>query len=319
MVEFNGFTFAVETVHGALSEHAFPDPQPPNTKTAYLETPPPDQPQAFKIRITPTHPLKFNKTVGWLFNLRLDGVSNAWWYQVSSDIRPDGFVFEGIHISTLDRSQAVCKEMLFCALETVEGGETEDTTVDYDNLGTISLDFVELAAYRPLAAQNTPLSNERGFVNGPVSEKKTKGTSSSHSTTTGEVLGKPEQAKFTGTTKGPTFTLHYLYRSRGALQSLGIIPTPITEDQPIQRQPKQEQRNAPNELRADARIKMEGRGQVIDLTSIKDEPPAKEDVKKEGPASVIDLTGVKEEVKTSSRAVVAMMVDLTREESVEPV
>lgn len=183
MVEYSGFTFAVETEGGPLPEHAFPDEEPTaTTKSVYLEIPTTDEPQPFKIRITPVKPIDYATTIGFSFNLKVDGVQNAYSQWMTAERNPEEILINGLYINTPDRAGAIQKEMLFGRIRTTEEGDNEAGNTQNVQVGLISIEIRKIESIGP-AVNTFPLRPEQSALHeGVISEKRLKGSSSTHQT-----------------------------------------------------------------------------------------------------------------------------------------
>ncbi|RPA75929.1 hypothetical protein BJ508DRAFT_365336 [Ascobolus immersus RN42] len=222
MVQFSGFTFSVETEKGRLPEYAFPKEEPENTKTVYIEIPEADQPQTFRVRITPTVPLNFNKTLGWSFQLCLDGIVSSLWRIISRDKSPGGLLLEGLDVpNVFDPSSFDTKEMYFRPLEMTEDEEYA-CNVEGDHIGIIGIAIAERG--RCKGWDGGALESQAHLLKGMVHEKKMKGSSATHSTKLGKQL--LESQKPIGRFKllEPVVYLRFLYRDKRRLQNLGVLP-----------------------------------------------------------------------------------------------
>ncbi|RPA76217.1 hypothetical protein BJ508DRAFT_365188 [Ascobolus immersus RN42] len=218
MVGFIGFGFSVESNNRPLREYAYPDQEPPNTKTIYLEVPPSDFPLPFKIRVATNLPVV---DLGYCVTLTVDGIKDAYSKQVASWQRnPTGFIYDGIRIYTPDATAAITRELLLKPLETTE--ENEETYVNPKDIGSIIIKINKIVGTTELAGLYW---QHQGYaLEGKISEKKLKGSSSSHCAGIGREIGKISKPMgFTWKLEDPQYTLRFLYRSRAALQSLGIV------------------------------------------------------------------------------------------------
>ncbi|RPA82317.1 hypothetical protein BJ508DRAFT_305715 [Ascobolus immersus RN42] len=266
MATYHLFTFSIETPDGPLPAYPFTGPEPPHTKTIYIETPDPSRPQSFQIRITPTHPLDFTNTLGFRFRITVEGFENAWWKTIAQQrSTQDGIAFEGLAVATPDGTQASYKQMLFQPLRMVEDDEV-DEGMDYAELGCIAVEFAEIKALVPydgMLVQNSgALLEGQAYIRWLTAGR------------IGETLTKPKQTGYTVFAKGQQFTLRVLYRSTAALQSLGVIPQLVLKQelglQPIKQEEgvrvKRERDISAVDRQDDGRVKKEARRVVVDLT-----------------------------------------------------
>ncbi|RPA76218.1 hypothetical protein BJ508DRAFT_365189 [Ascobolus immersus RN42] len=229
MVDFENFTVHVLLDDGTqLTEYPFPgDEEPPNTKTVYIQVPASNEPVPFRISVALAKPKK-NDLSEYRSSLNVDGIRDAYSTKVSSQkSRHQAFCYKGIRINTPDRTGAALREMSFKLLDTDEGDDNKE--IDIKDLGTISVAFRKVLAveykYRP---SSKILELQKPSHEGKIDEKKMKGSSSSHAVSIGRELKAVVKTKKSGhgySTKlsKEADTIRFLYRSRAALQSLGII------------------------------------------------------------------------------------------------
>ncbi|RPA76211.1 hypothetical protein BJ508DRAFT_417714 [Ascobolus immersus RN42] len=226
MVEFNGFRIAVETNDIPLPEYAYPDEEPANTKTVYIEVPPSNEPVRFKIRTTPLKPLEKDDVLGYGVSTTVDGLLSAYTRHISCERNADGTLVEGIYINTPDRTGAVLREMFFKRLETIEENDNNHEDIDPAKLGMIETQMQRYLSRRerPVGEAERLLVEQGSTLEGKISEKKIKGSSTSHSAGLGNQIRSSLPSPYSWTV-GPTLlTVRFLYRSKASLQSLGIIP-----------------------------------------------------------------------------------------------
>ncbi|RPA74844.1 hypothetical protein BJ508DRAFT_366020 [Ascobolus immersus RN42] len=228
MVSFNGLEFTVTTRSGPLREHAFPNEEPENTRTVFVEVPERKTPVPFKIKVIPVAPLVFrDRFIGYDLTLKADGIEDAYTMPIANYRNATrGFTYDGIFISTPDRTAAIKKEMRFQKVQTSEFSSEE---VDAGVIGKITIEIRNLEARIPL--ETPPLRNEQQSIpTGPINEANLKGSSASHLLSTGKNMGFSGPDPFELVRSSVFSTLRILYRSRKALQSLGVIrldPIPV--------------------------------------------------------------------------------------------
>ncbi|RPA76202.1 hypothetical protein BJ508DRAFT_379594 [Ascobolus immersus RN42] len=229
MVNLLGFALTIETARGTLPEYPYPDLEPPNTKTVYIEVPPSADPLPFTVRVRPTLPLLLYPRFGFAAHLFVDGVKDAYFQPTVRIEYADSLLYDGIHVNTPDRTGAVRREMVFRELETMEGGSdgVQQADVDLGELGVIKVQFLLVinTEVRLFPAPLRPV--QAGMQKGKICEKMMKGSGSSHSAGLGrELTGRVGVDKAHWTIAGDETkeVVRFLYRSRAALQSLGVVP-----------------------------------------------------------------------------------------------
>ncbi|RPA82318.1 hypothetical protein BJ508DRAFT_325588 [Ascobolus immersus RN42] len=237
MVVHNNFDFSIlSPTKGRLPEYPFTGEEPtPYTKTVYVQVPdsPSHAPQPFHIRIKSTLPTTTytQSHYGHLFTLALDGFTSS----TGACIAPEypcsfssGVLLTDISIACADGKSSVSKGMRFEPLQlslSCSGDEEINP-----KLGTIELGCKELTALAPWKGRL--VSNKGRLPGGAVGKAGIVGVEGlSHVTSIGEELPGVIRPGFECVSKvgAPWWTVRYIYRSRAALVSMGVIGNSLDE------------------------------------------------------------------------------------------
>ncbi|RPA82300.1 hypothetical protein BJ508DRAFT_325569 [Ascobolus immersus RN42] len=242
MVTYEGFTFSIRTPTALLREYPYPDDEPPDTHTVYLEVPPENEPQTVVVEITSVDANNTTTDFGLAAKLWVDGLPSELW----KPLKKDGTrTIEGLFVRPRKGAEPVLQEVSFAPLKKTEDAHEYDESLDdlTKNIGVIEIvlrKYTNDRGSRRTTAGSTVAQTPDQAV---FHEKQLKGSSTTHTVKLGKEKstdnGRPEWRK--GVSKASYHKkVRFLYRSRASLQSLGVIsytPTPPASSAPVETAP----------------------------------------------------------------------------------
>ncbi|RPA82307.1 hypothetical protein BJ508DRAFT_414158 [Ascobolus immersus RN42] len=243
MVVFEGIRFAIKTPTGILPEFPYDDEEPENTKSVYVQVPPDDEPQTFKIEyetidvvIDPPA-----QKYGCSVTAHVDGVES----EVSYTLNKKRYLnkvqaIDGMGYGSDDGKHFVTKSMSFTPLQRTEDASALENAIGdlAKNLGLIKLVIRQVIEETPdddsseydssdddpVAEDDQQPAEDPDIQDIPVHEKLLKGASTSHSVRIGTSLYDDTDLEDQVACAEETKTLRIFYRSKAALQITGVIP-----------------------------------------------------------------------------------------------
>ncbi|RPA81324.1 hypothetical protein BJ508DRAFT_326453 [Ascobolus immersus RN42] len=223
MVVHNGYSFSILTPDGPLPEYTFPTSSPRHTKTIYVEVP--TGSTSFTLHVKPTHLVKL-KDRSHRFNLSLDGFSSATACSITSAFPItliNGITFTKFSIPSPDGDKIDKRSLSFQPVQ-LELDVSSGQTAKNDQLGVVKVSWQKI--WTVVEWEGRASLRNKGVSPAEVLGKDDvrEANGLSHVTRIGSAADKPSKVNYGVSINpfSPVYRVRFVYRSRAALQTLGV-------------------------------------------------------------------------------------------------